>query len=108
MKTIILSLLFLPLSLSNEPITKDCKCLSAEQAGKDIPLWGKVEVVSIGEDFRVKVVTIDPDLLVDTTGCCPTECGEWQFVDCLGDFTIRFVNIDEDFSIQYSSFPGLP
>lgn len=28
-------------------------------------------------------------------------------VDAFGDFTVEFVTIGEDFSIEYSSFPGL-
>lgn len=101
MKSIILITLLVFSFSSQKPISGDCKC-------NGINLWGDVEIVSIGEDFRVKVVLIDADLKVDTIPSLPSKCGEWRFVECLGDFKIRFVDIDEDFSIQFSSLPGLP
>ena len=93
----VISLLFIGAS----PV-KDCKC-------KNIPLYGRVRVVDIGEDFRVRVVDIGEDLQVQKVDIAPDQCGKWQFVDIGEDFKIRFVDIGEDFKIRFvDACPGIP
>jgi hypothetical protein len=100
MKKLLLLLLFLvalPVTASqNEPI-KDCKC-------KDIKLTGRVRVVERGiSDFRVKVVEYGyiHDLRVHIVDLPSDQCGEWQFVEYGEDFRIEFVEYGEDFRILY-------
>lgn len=100
MKTLLILFIALtPFINSTKPVTKECKC-------DEKILCGNVKIVEIGEDFRVRVVDIDPDLFVKTT-IFPSKCGEWKIVDIGEDFRIKFVDIGEDFTIMYSEFPGL-
>ena len=92
----IISITILVIITSANPVPlKDCKC-------KNIELKGRVRVVTIGADFRVKVVTsLLPDLRVKKVTIGPIKCGEWQFVDIGEDFTIQFVDEFPDFTIEY-------
>ncbi len=100
MKTLLIFLLVaMPFIITNEPVTKDCKC-------ENIILQGKVRIVTDLEDFMVRITDTDPDIRVHITQT-PIRCGEWDTVSCLEDFRIKFVDNAEDFSIQFSDFPGL-
>jgi len=68
---------------------------------KDIPLKGKVKIVSAFPDFKVKIVNSFPDLKVKTVIAFPDKCGEWQFVESFPDFTVQFVDAFPDFTIQF-------
>jgi hypothetical protein len=90
--------------LGKEPIRENCTL-------KGIPLYGRVQVVSIAADFKVcEVVKSAANLYVKKVSTFPTSCGEWQFVDNNPDFTIQFVPASAaDFYIYFdNSFPGLP
>jgi hypothetical protein len=74
---------------------------------KDIPLKGKVKVVTSFPDFKVKIVKSFPDLKVKTVTAFPNEYGQWQFVESFPDFTIQYVTSSPDFTIKFvESFPG--
>lgn len=85
-----------------EPIDKEnCTC-------KGIPLYGKVEVVTIGADFKVEVVTIGADLQVEPVTIGANRCGQWEFVTIGADFKVEFVTIGADFKIEYVTIgPGI-
>lgn len=86
--------LLLASNSSSEPIDKEhCTC-------KGIPLYGRVEVKSCCADFKVEVVDCCADLNVEKVSCCADSCGEWEFVDCCGDFSIEFVDCCGDFKIE--------
>lgn len=70
---------------------------------QEIPLYGKVRVVDIGETFKVRVVSIGEDLNVHVREF-PNSCGEWRFVDIGEDFSVRFVDIGEDFTIRITEY----
>ena len=73
-----------------------------------IPLYGRVKVVDFMPDFLVQKVDFMPDLRVKETSFLPTNCGEWEFVDSMPDFTIQYVDFFPDFTIQMVDFmPGL-
>jgi hypothetical protein len=65
-----------------------------------------VRIVTDLEDFRVRITDTDPDIRVHITQT-PIRCGEWDTVSCNENFRIKFVDFAEDFSIQFSDFPGL-
>jgi len=74
-------------------ITKDCKCGSTK-------LYGDVQVVTSGGWFKVKIsnpATLD---VRRVTGK-PSRCGDWRFVYGGADFTIQFVDDNEDFTIRF-------
>lgn len=74
-----------------------------------VPLHGRVVVVDSFADFDVKVVSSFPDLKVKEVDSFANSCGEWEFVDAFGDFSVRFVDSFGDFTIRFvDSFPGLP
>ncbi len=80
---------------------ENCTC-------KGIPLYGKVEVVNIGADFKVEVVDISPDLKVEKVDISPNKCGKWEFVTTGADFKVEFVSISGDFKIEYVTIsPGI-
>jgi len=100
MKTLLIFLLSaIPFIVSIDTVTKDCKC-------ENIILQGRVRITTFGEDFRVRITDIDPDIRVHIT-TTPIRCGEWDTVSASEDFRIKIVDNAEDFSIQFSDFPGL-
>jgi hypothetical protein len=87
---------------ADSPITADCMC-------KEIPLYGKVQVVNSFADFKVEVVTSFEDLKVEKVITTAFKCGQWEFVNTQPDFTIEYVTIAADFKIRFdNSFPGIP
>lgn len=64
-------------------------------------VYGKIRVVSIGEDYKVRVVSIGEDLKVRVVSIGENSVGRWRFVDIGEDFKIRFVDIGEDFKIRF-------
>ena len=105
MTNLLISLLF-PLMMAVTPIDstlinqdpvfdkKNCTC-------NGTPLYGKVKIVEIGEDFKVRIVNISEDLKVEIVNISPYECGKWEFVEISEDFKVRFVEIGEDFKIRF-------
>ena len=96
------SLLLVENSFRNPTFDKDnCTC-------KGIPLYGKVEVVTSGADFKVEVVTIGADLQVEPVTIGANRCGQWEFVTIGADFKVEFVTIGADFKIEYVTIgPGI-
>ncbi|MDD4848938.1 MAG: hypothetical protein PHR53_09300 [Bacteroidales bacterium] len=75
---------------------------------RGIPLYGRVQVVEYGEDFKVRVVVYGEDIRIEKVSSHPNDCGEWEFVDTFPDFKIRFVEHDEDLKIIFvNTFPGI-
>ncbi len=70
-------------------------------------LFGKVQFVTSFPDFKVRESSF-PDLKVQKVTAFPSSCGKWQEVTSFPDFKVQIVTAFEDFSIEYSSFPGLP
>ncbi|MGE0490587.1 MAG: hypothetical protein AB7S38_15375 [Vulcanimicrobiota bacterium] len=72
-------------------------------------IHGRIQFVTAGADYDVKVVDHFPDLKVKKVDHFADSAGEWEVVDHLPDYKIRLVNVGEDFSIQWvNHFPGLP
>ena len=67
---------------------------------QEIPLYGRVKIVTYGETFKVAKVPIGEDLKVKTSQI-PQQCGEWQFVEMDEDFCVKFVEVGEDFTIRF-------
>lgn len=103
MKKLILSVLLLAgMSLGGTGrIGEDCSF-----NGKK--LYGKVKIVSYGEDFKILPAGYGEDLRVETVGYGAGSCGKWEIVTYGEDFKIRFVEYGEDFKIRFVSYnPGL-
>jgi hypothetical protein len=78
-------------------------------AYKEIPLYGKVQIVSSFPDIKVQVVSSFPDLKVTVVSSFPDRCGQWQFVHSFPDVKVQFVESFPDIKIQFvESFPGIP
>ena len=74
-------------------------------------LAGRVRVVDAFPDFNVKIEDDERkgELHVRRVEQPAELCGEWQFVDGMADFTIRFVESGEDFTITWvKDKPGIP
>ncbi len=69
-------------------------------------MTGRVKVVSFDANYRVKLVQLNPDLLVTESRGRPMGCGSWQFVNQNFDFTIQLVTEAEDFTIAISRQRG--
>lgn len=70
-------------------------------------LYGKVKVAKGFADYKVKVVSYNAELNVDTTRNNPSHCGEWKFVEHFEDFSIQFVQSSPDFTISFSRSAGI-
>jgi hypothetical protein len=70
-------------------------------------LYGKVKVVEHFADYKVRVVSYNADLNVDTTRNYPSQCGEWTFVEHFEDFSIELVSSSADFTISYDYPAGI-
>lgn len=105
MKTLLFSL-FVPVvflfSGSTKPIDKEhCSC-------ENIPLYGKVKVVSSGAKFQIRIVEYSEDIDVHIVKYSPSHCGEWEIVEYGEDFSVEFVEYGEDFSIKFVEYsPGI-
>lgn len=74
-------------------------------------LKGRVRVVDAFPDFSVKIEDDEKkaELRVRRVESPAELCGEWQFVDGMADFTVRFVEYGEDFKIAWvKTKPGIP
>lgn len=102
MKILMIILFFLFNTTPSGHIDKDrCTYVYDEQhEPQEIPLYGRVKVVTYGETFKVAVVPIGEDLKVKTTKF-PQQCGDWQFVEMDEDFSVKFVEVGEDFTIRF-------
>lgn len=57
--------------------------------GTPFTLFGKVKLVDIGEDLKVKIVDISPD-----------RCGKVKLVDIGEDLKVKLVDIGEDLKVK--------
>ncbi len=66
------------------------------------PLSGRVQVVDHLPDLKIAVVTTRPDLRVRIVSHSPpNRCGEWQFVEQLGQLRVQFVEHFSDLRVQF-------
>lgn len=79
-------------------------CISKDGVFRGIKLSGRVQIVSFGEDFKVRHVSVGEDLIVQISDCATPsdEPGKWRFVRRNGDFKVRFVDRNEDVRIRFS------
>jgi hypothetical protein len=63
-------------------------------------LYGKVEIVDYGQDFKVQVVDYGQNLKVQEVSYGATSCGKWELVDYGADFKIKLVDYGADFKIK--------
>jgi hypothetical protein len=71
---------------------------------KGIDLFGKVQVVDYGADFRVQIVDYGADLNVKEVSYGAYSCGEWQIVDYGADFKVQLVSYGADFKVKLVSY----
>lgn len=88
-KTCLLVFLFLfPLLLISTPI-KDYSFI-----------YGKIKLVSSGEDYKVKIVDWDADLNIEIVSWDEKHKGKWKIVKYSPDYKIKLVKSGQDFSIR--------
>lgn len=85
---------------------KNISSIKAERITKASNCFGRIQVVDSNADFKVRITKSSADLRVLQTPVAE-KIGEWNFVDVSPDYTVRFVSANEDFSITFSSSPGL-
>jgi len=66
----------------------------------DTFLYGKVQIVDYGQDFKVQVVDYGQNLKVQEVSYGATSCGKWELVDYGADFKIKLVDYGADFKIK--------
>ena len=105
MRYLLLSLIAACLcSQANAQSAVDSQCTA-----KGIKLYGKVHVVDALADITVQRVSALADLKVKAVDAFPYNCGEWEWVDSLPDFTVQFVDALPDITIEFvDAFPGRP
>jgi hypothetical protein len=103
---LLLLLSFIPASADRVKIDFE-KCTVTFDLGtytRTIPLYGKVRIVTDPkecEDLSVRIAPKWGKIAVKIVETRPLECGEWQFVTSGEDFTVRFVEELEHFSITF-------
>lgn len=63
-------------------------------------VYGKVKIVTYGEDYKVKKVSYGEDLKVKWVTYGEDKKGLWKEVTYGEDFNIKWVDYGEDFSIK--------
>lgn len=73
---------------------------------KGKPIYGNVRIVdnSTVADFKVRLVERDEYASIKIVTNETSRCGEWHLVDSGDDFTVKFVESGEDFSICFRQF----
>ena len=74
---------------------------------KNIALTGRVKVVSVGGQIRVRVTNGMADFGVRSVDRPTGKCGDWTFVSAQPDFTVEIVDSGEDFTIALGGRPGV-
>jgi hypothetical protein len=79
------------------------------QAGAGKGLDSGDAFVDFLADFQVEEVDFLEDLDVQQVDSLPLDCGQWEIVDSLPDFTVEKVDSLPDFTVKYVDFiPGIP
>jgi len=68
-----------------------------------VPMYGRVKVVSVGGQFKIRVVGSKAKLLVKGVTKPAKSCGEWQFVSGTPTFTVEIVRTGEDFTVSFGA-----
>ncbi len=63
-------------------------------------IWGDIEIVTSGEDYKVQKVTHGEDYQVKVIETKPWRKGQWRIVDWGAKYKIRYVDHDPDFTIR--------
>lgn len=73
-----------------------------------VPMSGRVKVVSVGAQFKIRLVGSNASLMVKGVTRPAKRCGEWQFVSATPAFTVEIVRTGEDFTVSLgAAHPGL-
>ncbi len=72
-----------------------------------VPMFGRVKAVSVGAQFKIRLVGSKAALKVKGVTRPAKSCGEWQFVSAAPAFTVEIVRTGEDFTVSLGgSQPG--
>lgn len=71
---------------------------------KNKPLFGKVQLVDYGADFKVQKVDYGSDLKVRLVDYGASSCGKWQLVEYGANFKIQLVDYGADFKVQFVDY----
>ena len=63
-------------------------------------IWGDIEIVTSGEDYRVQKVTSGENYQVKIVEKKPWRKGQWRIVTWGAEYKIRYVDYDPDFTIR--------
>ncbi len=73
---------------------------SAYEKGKRC--WGEIKIITYGvADFEVRYETIAPDLRVKIVNVPASGPGEWRLVDVAPQWTVKFVDVNPDFTVCF-------
>lgn len=76
--------------------------------GKEIPLYGKVQIVDAFPDLKVQIVDAFADLEVKIVNAFPDDCGKIQIVNDFPDVKVQIVNAFPDIKVRIvDAFPGI-
>lgn len=72
-----------------------------------VPMFGRVKFVSVGAQFKIRLIGNKAALKVKGVTRSAKSCGEWQFVSAAPAFTVEIVRTGEDFTVSLGgSRPG--
>jgi hypothetical protein len=81
--------------------TSNSNPCTLQVGGKTIPLYGTVEVVSSGADFKIEIVSSGADLKVERVSSGAIYCGKWEFVSSGADFKVEIVSSGADLKVEF-------
>jgi len=74
---------------------------------KGCHVYGKIQFVEYGEDYKVKFVGVLADLEIKYVDLFADSPGEWDIVDYGARYKIKIVDFGQDFTVkEVSIFPG--
>ena len=64
-------------------------------------LYGKIRVVTAGEDYKVRIVGAQEDVRVRIVASRPNKVGQWQYVEHGEDYKVCFVEYGGDVWVRF-------
>ena len=90
----------LPMMVVADDVKIDKENCIITKDGKTYPLYGKVEVVKSGADFKVQIVNVGADLKVELVDVGANSCGKVEVVKVGADVKVEIVEVGSDIKVE--------
>lgn len=97
---VIWCMVVLPMVVVADDVKIDKENCTITKDGKTYPLYGKVEVVKSGADFKVQIVNVGADLKVELVDVGANSCGKVEVVKVGADVKVEIVEVGADIKVE--------